>query len=302
MRRALDGVLLLDKTSGASSNAALQEAKRLYRASKAGHAGTLDPLASGLLPLLFGEATKFAHFALESPKEYLAVVRLGVATSTGDAEGEVIARGDARIEDASIAAALARFRGEIEQIPPMHSALKRDGTPLYRLARKGLTVERAPRRVTIHALDLLHREGEELRLRVRVSKGTYVRQLAVDLGETLGTVAHLSALRRTAVGPFLVEQGVTLEALRGVSEAERDALLLPVEAMLVSLPSVGLEPEQARRFVHGQAVSLAASGRGRCRVIDAGDAVLLGVGLVGENGELRPERLLARSPRGGASG
>src|SRR4029079_13276775 len=208
-RRRLDGILVLDKPAGISSNAALQHAKRLFEAAKAGHSGTLDPLASGVLPVLFGEATKFSSFLLDADKEYLADVRLGVRTKTGDAEGEVISRSAVTIDDAALEPALARFRGEIDQVPPMHSALKYGGRPLYEMARRGVTVPRAPRRVAIHALELIERSGDLLRIRVACSKGTYVRVLAEDLGAALGPGAHLAALRRTIAGRFTLAQAVT---------------------------------------------------------------------------------------------
>lgn len=300
-RRAVDGVLLLDKPPGISSNTALQEAKRLLVAAKAGHAGTLDPLASGLLPLLFGEATKFARFGLESDKTYLATVRLGVRTATGDAEGEVLERRPVAVDDAALGLALGRFRGEIEQVPPMYSALKRDGRPLYELARAGQSVEREARRVTIHELALLSRDGEQLRLRVRCSKGTYIRQLAEDLGEALGTGAHLEALRRTGAGDFTLEQAVDLEAFRAMDEARRQACLLPADSLLAALPVLRLPADAAFRFVQGQAVPVDAAPAAACRVLgEAG--VLLGVGEAGADRKLRPLRLLSQRRDSGASG
>lgn len=300
-RLALDGVLLLDKPPGISSNTALQEAKRLLRAAKAGHAGTLDPLASGLLPLLFGEATKFARFGLDSDKTYLASVRLGVRTATGDAEGEVLERRTVEIDDAGLAAALVRFRGEIAQVPPMYSALKRDGKPLYELARAGKSVEREARRVTIHELELLERAGDLLRLRVRCSKGTYIRQLAEDLGEALGTCAHLEGLRRTGAGEFTLEQAVDLDRFRAMDEAGRRVCLLPADSLLAMLPVVRLGPEETLRFTQGQAVHAGMAPAAACRVLgDAG--ALLGVGEAGADGKLRPLRLLSQRLESGATG
>jgi len=297
----LDGVLLLDKPAGISSNTALQEAKRLLGAAKAGHAGTLDPLASGLLPLLFGEATRFARFGLDSDKTYLASVRLGVRTATGDAEGEVIERRAVAIDEAQLAAALGRFRGEIAQVPPMYSALKRDGRPLYELARAGKTVEREARRVTIHELELQERAGDLLRLRIRCSKGTYIRQLAEDLGGALGTCAHLEALRRTAAGDFRLSQAVDLERFRDMDEAGRQASLLPPDSLLAALPAVRLAPEEALRFRQGQAVQAGLAPAAACRVLgDTG--ALLGVGEAGADGKLRPLRLLSQRPESGATG
>ena len=299
MRRLkLDGVLLLDKPVGPSSSAVLQAVKRLLNADKAGHAGTLDPLASGLLPLLFGEATKFAQFGLDSIKEYRAQVLLGVATDSGDAEGQVIDRQAVSVDGAGLARVLARFRGAIEQVPPMYSALKHEGQPLYALARAGQTVERAARQVTVHELELLERADDVLHLRIRCSKGTYVRQLAIDIGLALGTVAHLAALRRTAVAGFRLDRAVTLDDLQALGEESRLAWLLPPDSLLEELPRMDLPAALAERFLKGQAVTfqaapaaLAARG-GPCRVYREAGA-LLGVGEAGPGNELHPVRLLA---------
>jgi len=297
----IDGVLLLDKPSGPSSSAVLQAVKRLLKARKAGHAGTLDPLASGLLPLLFGEATKFAQFGLDAAKEYLAQVRLGTATDTGDSEGQVTATRPARVDAALLASALERFRGEIEQVPPMYSALKREGRPLYELAREGRTVAREPRRVVVHELVLLEHAGDLVRLRVRCSKGTYVRQLAADLGEALGTVAHLAALRRVAVGTFRVEQSVTLDDLQALGPEAQRVWLLPPDSLLADLPRVDLDDAAAERFLQGQTVPQAGGAglnpelrRGLIRVYRR-PGELLGVGEAGQAGGLQPVRLLARA-------
>ena len=202
IRRVVDGVLLLDKSQGVSSNGALQTARRLLNAAKAGHTGTLDPMASGLLPLTFGEATKFSQMLLDADKVYEAVVQLGVDTDSGDADGAVIATRPVAVDRAALEAVLTRFRGEIEQVPPMYSALKRDGKALYEYAREGIELEREARRVTIHALELLDFAGERFAIRVHCSKGTYIRSLAMDIGAALGCGAHLCALRRTAIGAF----------------------------------------------------------------------------------------------------
>ncbi len=293
-RRKLDGVLLLDKPVGPSSSAVLQAVKRLLNAEKAGHAGTLDPLASGLLPLLFGEATKFAQFGLDSIKEYRAKVRLGVATATGDAEGPVTESQPVKVDAAGLALALAGFRGAIVQVPPMYSALKHAGQPLYALARAGRSVERAARHVTVHELELLEHAGDLLQLRIRCSKGTYVRQLAVDLGLALGTVAHLEGLCRTAVAGFRLDQAVALDELQALGEEARRAWLLPPDSLLEELPRLDLPEELAGRFLNGQTIALAAAGQGPCRVYgNAG--VLLGVGEGGPGDELRPARLIARA-------
>ncbi len=295
MRRLkLDGVLLLDKPVGPSSSAVLQAVKRLLEAEKAGHAGTLDPLASGLLPLLFGEATKFAQFGLDAIKEYRAQVRLGVSSDTGDAEGKVLERRPVNVDQAALEQALERFRGQIEQVPPMYSALKHDGQPLYALARAGKSVERAARSVTVYELELLDRAEDLLLLRIRCSKGTYVRQLAVDLGLALGTVAHLEALRRTAVGGYRLDQAVTLEDLQALDGQARLAWLLPPDSLLGDRPCAELSESQASRFLNGQAVTFPGVPQGPCRVYRAG-GVLLGVGEAGPENELRPVRLIARA-------
>jgi len=294
-RRALDGVLLLDKPVGLSSNDALIRAKRLLLAKKAGHTGTLDPLASGLLPLCFGEATKFSQDLLEADKTYEATMRLGVRTTTGDAEGDVLDTRAVECDRAAVEAVLLRFTGEIVQVPPMYSALKRDGKPLYEYARAGQTVEREGRNVTIHALELLACELPDVTFRVTCSKGTYVRTLAEDIGETLGCGAHLTMLRRTGVGALTLEHAVTLDALSDAAEAARDAWLQPVDALLSTFPLVRLDETSAKRFLHGQRLPLsaldaidAAEGE-RVRVYDA--ERLLGVARKA-NGVLAPERLV----------
>jgi tRNA pseudouridine55 synthase len=289
----LDGVLLLDKPVGPSSSVALQAAKRLLQARKAGHAGTLDPQASGLLPLLFGEATKFAHFGLEADKEYMADVRLGVATETGDAEGRVLETRAVAVDQAGLEAALQRLRGDILQVPPMHSALKRDGRPLYALAREGISVERSARPVRIHEFALLSRDGDTLRVRVRCSKGTYIRQLAADLGQTLGCGAHLASLRRTGVGAFRIEESVTLDDLQALAPGEMEGKLLPLERLLEGLPRLELDEARAGRFANGEAVQAGSAVQGPCRVYDGGKA-LLGVGEALAGGRLQPVRMLAR--------
>lgn len=289
-RRRLDGVLVLDKPVGPSSSTVLQAVKKLSGAKKAGHAGTLDPLASGVLPLLFGEATKFAQYGLDADKEYRASIRLGVATDTGDAEGKVLAERPVQVDDGVVAKALARFRGSIEQVPPMFSALKRDGKPLYELAREGRLVERAPRKVEIHEMELLGRKDGLLDIRIRCSKGTYIRQLAADLGEALGTGGHLAALRRTAVGQLRVENAIAFEALQQAGPAGFPQFLEPVDRMLGDLPRLDLETEQATQFLQGAPVPLAGP-EGSCRVYGQGG--LLGVGRLSE-GRLQPLRSVAR--------
>jgi tRNA pseudouridine55 synthase len=295
-RRRIDAWLLLDKPSGISSNAALQRAKRLYRAAKAGHAGTLDPLASGLLPVLFGETTKFSGLLLGSDKEYLAEVRLGVSTTTGDAEGAVIEQRPVAVSEERLQQALAQLRGPIEQVPPMHSALKYHGRALYELARQGTEIERLPRQVVIRELELQDWRGDALRLRVRCSKGTYIRSLAMDLGAALGTGAHLGSLRRTMAGAFRIADATPPAALEAMDEEARDRLLRPLWELLQDLPRLELQEPDAKRFVHGQSVGLDPGREGlqeeRCQVYGP-DRRLLGIGVVGGHGELRPVRLLA---------
>ncbi|WP_133649141.1 tRNA pseudouridine(55) synthase TruB [Paraburkholderia flava] len=296
-RRLLDGVLLLDKPIGLSSNDALIRAKRLYLAKKAGHTGTLDPLASGLLPLCFGEATKFSQDLLEADKTYEATMRLGVRTTTGDAEGEAVETRDVGCNEHDVLAALARFRGDIVQVPPMYSALKRDGKPLYEYARAGQVVEREGRAVTIHQLELLACALPDVTFRVTCSKGTYVRTLAEDIGETLGCGAHLVALRRTGVGALTLEHAVTLDALSDATADERDAWLQPVDALLSTFPAVHLDETATRRFLQGQRLRLEEVGSAlsqddvpRVRVYDAENR-LLGVARIA-SGVLAPERLV----------
>jgi tRNA pseudouridine55 synthase len=289
----IDGALLLDKPVGMSSNAALQEARRIYRAKKAGHAGTLDPLASGLLLVLFGEATKFAGPLLDADKEYLATLKLGERTATGDAEGPVLQSRKVSFSQQDLRAVLERFRGGIEQVPPMHSALKHQGTPLYRLARRGQEVERAPRRVRIAELELLGLEGESLDLRVVCSKGTYIRVLAEDIGEALGCGAHLSALRRTASGRFRVEQATTLEALRG---SELPARLVPLPLLVAGLPRAEVGAADEARLRQGQALKISGLQPGLCAVVRP-DGAVIGLGAADAD-SLKPLRLTQSHPSG----
>lgn len=288
--KQVDGVLLLDKPSDMTSNDALQKARRLFSAAKAGHTGTLDPLASGLLPLCFGDATKFAADLLDADKAYHAELQLGVTTTTGDAEGDVLeTRPVPVLTPEQLENLLNRFRGPIRQVPPMYSALKRDGRPLYELARQGIEVEREARDITIHSLVVEYFSGAVLHLAVDCSKGTYIRSLAEDIGAALGCGAHLTGLRRTRVGDLGLAQAVTLEVLQGQEEEARGGYLRPLDSLLQSLPAVDLEPVLASRFCHGNPVQLPGSEGGKIRVYEAGR--LLGVGEA-VNGELRPKRLL----------
>jgi len=269
-RRPVHGVLLLDKPLGLSSNQALQKAKWLLRAEKAGHTGTLDPLATGVLPLCFGAATKFSQLHLDADKTYEATARLGVKTATGDAEGDVIAERSVQVTPEDLARVEAQFTGPIRQVPPMHSALKKDGKALYEYAREGIEIERAPRDVVIHklAIDTVGAIGDNvIRILATVSKGTYIRTLGEDIGEALGCGAHLTSLRRVATGDFVEAQCVTLEALEAMDEDERLARLLPAEALVDGHSRVTLGAEDAARFLsglrrRGSWVQLGRCGRG----------------------------------------
>jgi tRNA pseudouridine55 synthase len=291
-RRAVHGVLLLDKPVGLSSNDALQKAKRLFNADKAGHTGTLDPLASGLLPLCFGAATKFSQVSLDADKRYTATLHLGVTTRTGDREGDVVERRAVEVDDAAIDTALARFCGAIEQTPPMHSALKHQGRALYEYAREGIEVERAARRITVHRLGVLERREHMLVLDVLCSKGTYVRTLAEDIGAALGCGAHLSALRRTASGPLSIDAAVTLDALAALPDAQRDAHLLRPDALLAEWPEHRLSAHEAARFLTGLRRRVNAPDAPRIRVYGPEQAALLGSAHI-TAGELIPDRLLS---------
>ncbi|BDT57919.1 tRNA pseudouridine synthase B [Massilia varians] len=294
-RDLVDGVLLLDKPVGLSSNDALMKAKRVFNAKKAGHTGTLDPFATGLLPLCFGEATKFSQDLLEADKTYEATVHLGIMTTTGDTEGELIEQREVDVTREQVEAALARFRGPIFQVPPMYSALKRDGKALYEYAREGITLEREARPVTIHALSLVEYTAPLLKILVTCSKGTYVRVLGEDIGAALGCGAHLNALRRVQVGALSTERMITLEDLQ--AHADPLSLLAPVDALLSSFPSVELTAELAKRFLNGQRLALGKesvvvpSELGRVRVYH--DGKLLGTASLQEYAILAPERLIA---------
>ncbi len=303
-RRRLDAVLLLDKPRGPSSNDALQRARRALQAAKAGHGGTLDPMATGLLPVAFGEATKFLHDLLDADKTYEATMRLGVVTDTGDAEGVPVAERPVDCDDAAIAAACAAFGGDIEQVPPMHSALKRDGRPLYEYARAGIVLEREARPVTVHAISVLGIDRADparplVAISVRVSKGTYIRTLAQDIGERLGCGAHLVALRRTAVGRLSVDDAVALDALEAEPAEARDARLAPVDTLLSGLPRIGLADALADRFMNGQRIVLDTDQRAPLASAPAGPvrvyrgSQLLGVADFAPPGLLAPQRVLA---------
>lgn len=295
-RRPVHGVLLLDKPLGLSSNQALQKAKWLLRAEKAGHTGTLDPLATGVLPLCFGAATKFSQLHLDADKTYVATAQLGARTSTGDAEGERFAERPVSVSAADLARVAAQFTGPIRQVPPMHSALKKDGKALYEYAREGVEVERAPRDVVIHELSLAFEpdfeQSRRIRITARVSKGTYIRTLGEDIGEALGCGAYLTSLRRTETGGFTQAQCIAVEALEAISESERLALLLPTEALLADHDRVTLEPEDAGRFLSGLRRRGAWPDAPAVAVWGSRPASFLGTAHV-KAGELIPGRLLS---------
>jgi tRNA pseudouridine55 synthase len=295
-RRPVHGVLLLDKPIGLSSNQALQRAKWLLRAEKAGHTGTLDPLATGVLPLCFGAATKFSQMHLDADKSYETVVRLGIKTSTADAEGEVISERPVMVTPVQIEQVLRRFTGPIAQVPPMHSALKKDGKALYEYARAGIEVERVARQVTIYGLKVLEALVDTaqpaIKLVVDCSKGTYIRTLGEDIGEALGCGAHLSALRRIRTGGFDSTQCVSLAALEAMSEEERMACLLPVDALLPAHGVVTLDSENAARFLSGMRRRGLWPDADQVAVYAASPKALLGTAQV-KAGELIPVRLLS---------
>ena len=300
VRDLVDGVLLLDKPVGLSSNDALIKAKRILNAKKAGHTGTLDPFATGLLPLCFGEATKFSQDLLEADKSYDTTVHLGQTTDTGDTEGQVLETREVNVTLEQIEAVLAQFRGPIKQVPPMYSALKRDGKPLYEYAREGITLEREARDVVIHKLELISYEAPFLKLSVTCSKGTYIRVLGEDIGAVLGCGAHLNALRRTQVGELTTDRMITLDDL--AAHAAPLDLLSPVDALLSSFPSVQLNADLAKRFLNGQRLPLGKEPsimvpqyQGRVRVYL--DDKLLGTAILGEYSILAPERLIAFTPQ-----
>ncbi len=299
MARRLDGVLLFDKPLKLSSNAALQKVRRLFQAEKAGHTGTLDPLATGLLPICFGDATKFSAALLDAGKAYRARVKLGQTSTTGDAEGEITLSDAALPDESCVRAVLGNFVGQIEQIPPMHSALKHQGRPLYEYIRRGEVIERAARCVTIYALALESFAGDEMEIAVHCSKGTYIRTLAEDIGRALGCGAHLLGLRRTAIAQFRLENSHAWDRLEAMSMAEREACLLPVDSLLPEIPRLELDEAQARRIVQGQQLALAAELlEGKVRLYRAGQ--FLGIGMFVEGRRLVPERLVSNVARSAA--
>lgn len=290
--QALDGVLLLDKPGGMTSNTALQKARRLFNAAKAGHTGTLDPMATGLLPLAFGEATKFSQMLLDADKVYEAKVSLGVETDSGDADGQPIATAPVAVTRSEVEDALKQYTGEIEQIPPMYSALKLNGKALYEYARAGVEVERAPRRVCVHALELLDIGPDWFTMRVHCSKGTYVRTLAIDIGRVLGCGAHLSALRRTAIGDFDIAQAVPLDVLEHETAEQRMEHLRAADTLVVHLEPRVLNAGQADSLLQGRTVATTESTTGLVRIYGA-EGRFLGLGERIPGKGLSPKRLIA---------
>ncbi len=295
-RRAISGVFLLDKITGVSSNAALQRIKRLYQADKAGHTGSLDPLASGLLPICLGEATKFSQFLLDADKRYAVTGKLGERTDTFDAEGKVIASAPVNVSEAQLREVVKGFLGKQQQLPPMYSALKKDGKPLYELARQGIEVEREYREIEIFSCQLLRFDGQSFSLDVHCSKGTYIRTLVDDIGAALGCYAHVTELRRTAAGPFRAEQMLNSDATAELKEtsglAALDALLLPVDCLVQALPKVVMPVAMAHFINHGQPVLLKSAPHDGVLAMYDDSGRFLGVGEVNDDGYLAPKRLL----------
>ncbi|WP_334109183.1 tRNA pseudouridine(55) synthase TruB [Methylobacillus sp.] len=295
IKRNIDGVLLLDKPLGISSNQALQIVKRLYQAAKAGHTGSLDPLASGLLPICLGEATKFSHFLLDADKSYRALVTLGSTTTTGDAEGEVLARLPVTTTQPELEAALKKMVGDILQVPPMYSALKHGGKALYEYARDGVEIVREPRPVTIHAIQLERFEGEQFEMVVSCSKGTYIRTLAEDIGKLLGCGAHLGGLRRLTTAHFNLQDAVTIEQLEQMPLEQRDAVLLRADVAIENLPQVILDDDSVFYLLRGQEVWKSGLNiEGLFRLYSAQGA-FLGIGEQTSRGSIAPKRLLRQT-------
>ncbi len=294
--RNINGIVVLDKANGLSSNAALQEVKRLYEANKAGHAGSLDPLATGVLPVCLGEATKVSQFLLDSDKRYRARIKLGIRTDTGDSEGSIIERNEGiSVSRKAIERALTKFKGEVEQVPPMHSAIKMNGVPLYKLARKGIAVEREPRLVTLYQICLVEFVNSELELEISCSKGTYIRTIADDLGQELGCGAHVIELRRTQAGVFTEKDSISSEELalekenRGLDKI--DQFLIPMDRAIQDLPEVNLPSITASHVKNGQAVLVRHLPKnGLVRMYE--DEQFIGIGSIDDDGKVAPKRLI----------
>lgn len=293
--RDIDAVLILDKPLGVSSNHALQQVRRLFRARKAGHCGSLDPLATGVLPICFGQATKFSSYLLGAHKTYRARCKLGQTTTTGDAEGEIIEKKPVAVDRQQVTQVLQRFIGRIEQVPPMYSALKHQGKPLYQLAREGKQVERAPRQVEIFELGLLTLDDDILEIEVRCSKGTYIRTLAEDIGMALNCGAHLSALQRIAVDRLQLQEACSMESLEQLASSDKDGLdqlLLPVTVALAGFSELRLDASAHADICHGKRVKLDHfPGAGLYRLV-SGEGLFIGLGEVGQDAELSPKRLM----------
>lgn len=295
IKRNISGILLLDKPLGYSSNQALQKIKWLYQAAKAGHTGTLDPLATGVLPICLGEATKFAQTITDADKTYVAEVQFGVTTTTGDAEGEVLQTKPVNFSQQQLEAVCQQMIGEIEQMPPMYSALKYEGKPLYEYARAGIEVPRKQRKVMIHDVIVTTFEQPKARIEVTCSKGTYIRTLAEDIGSALGCGGHLTSLRRTETAGYTIQKTKTIEALEAMTPAARDGILLPVDNMLDALPKVILDADSTHFLLQGQAVWLSDKiPNSFLRLYDENDH-FLGMGMLDANGRVAPKRLIKKS-------
>ena len=295
--RDIDGVFLLDKPQGMSSNDIMQKVKRLFQANKAGHTGALDPLATGMLPICLGEATKFSQFLLDADKRYVVTAKLGERTDTSDAEGQVVETRPVNVETSQILTALEQFRGDILQVPTMFSALKHNGKPLYEYARAGITVEREARPITIFEINFIEYQAPSLTLEVHCSKGTYIRTLVDDLGEVLGCGAHVTVLRRTAVADYPAEKMMTWDALQALAEqGDLDQHLLPIDTAVSKLPALKLNAEQSKGIGFGQRVKFAneAKLRGQVRLFSDKN-IFLGVALIDDNNVIRPQRLITQS-------
>ena len=295
--RDIDGVFLLDKPQGMSSNDIMQKVKRVFQANKAGHTGALDPLATGMLPICLGEATKFSQFLLDADKRYVVTAKLGERTDTSDAEGQVVETRPINVETSKILTALEQFRGDILQVPTMFSALKHNGKPLYEYARAGITVEREARPITIFGINFIEYQAPSLTLEVHCSKGTYIRTLVDDLGEVLGCGAHVTVLRRTAVADYPTEKMMTWDALQALAEqGDLDQHLLPIDTAVSKLPALKLNAEQSKGIGFGQRVKFAneAKLRGQVRLFSDKN-IFLGVALIDDNNVIRPQRLITQS-------
>jgi len=292
-KRNINGVLLLDKPLGFSSNQALQKVKWLFQAAKAGHTGTLDPLATGLLPICLGEATKFSQYLTDADKTYIATIKLGMTTTTGDAEGETVSTADVDVSAEQFASACQQFLGEIQQLPPMYSALKHEGKALYEYARAGIEVERKVRTVTIRKIVVDRFDQDEALVTVTCTKGTYIRTLAEDISAALGCGAHLTGLRRTETAAYTLTESMTVEALEAMTLEERDALLLPVDSAIASLPKVTLGKDASFYLMQGQPVWMAGEiPDSELRLYDEAGR-FLGLGFLQDDGKVAPKRLIA---------